>query len=195
MDPLKSPVNGNELVLGSEGELRFWYDPQGSGLAVTLSEAYDVAQEDEIENLWKLAKTAPPSPLMSPQGGKPMVRVVLGYDDDEASEGHSGDGPDSGQLTVDVDVVNQFIWFDAGELELLPRDKPDAEPTPDQEAQLENIVGVFGEQYEILSDARYAQDHPVTASLMRGTANHEGLTNWMERTGKFTERMTGGHPS
>ncbi len=116
----RCPICSAELVLGSSGQLDSWACPQGHGLAMTLSESYEQLQEDEIALLWQRARMAQPGPLTSPFGGAPMVRITVDFDDDEALEGEDGDGPNTGAVVVDVDVPNQFIWFDAGELDELP---------------------------------------------------------------------------
>jgi hypothetical protein len=75
-----------------------------------------------------------------------MVKVTAPFDGDEIDEGVAGDGPATGELPVDVCRADEVIWFDAAELDQLPADQPDAEPTPEQEAKLAEIRRTFGEE-------------------------------------------------
>ena len=43
---------------------------------------------------------------------------------------------DTGLATVDVCVVDEVIWFEEGEVEALPADLPDAQPTAAEDAAL-----------------------------------------------------------
>ena len=49
---------GTPLTRTHQGDLDAWVCPTGHGLAVTLSEAYGVAQEDELAQLWERGKRA-----------------------------------------------------------------------------------------------------------------------------------------
>lgn len=178
----RCPVCGTDLQLGSQGTLDHWSCPAGHGLALTLSESYERLQEDEIAQLWKLARSGSPGPLPSPFGGPSMVRITLGYDDDEIPEGEPGDGPDVGSVVLDVDVENQFVWFDAGELDELPEDQADAEPTPEQLAAEAEIRARFGAEIEAAADARESRE--LSEKLYRRAARHPGLLGALDRVGR-----------
>lgn len=128
-------------------------------MAATLSELYERAQEDEIHRLWALARSAP-TPADPTQGracpmcGRTMVSIAVGTDADEVDEGQPGDGPDTGEVPVDVCVADQVVWFDVAELELLPADLPDPQPTPEQEAALADITRQFGDGLVAAEGAR-----------------------------------------
>ncbi len=142
------PTCSAPLTLTPAGSFDSWICPAGHGLAATLSELYEEAQEDEARRLWTLARGA-----SSPAGGgrpcpmctAPMVSIVVPTDGDEALEGEPGDTPDAGEVPVDVCRADQVIWFDVGELDAFPDDLPDAQPTPEQEAALADIRRTFGE--------------------------------------------------
>lgn len=128
-------------------------------MAATLSELYERAQEDEIHRLWALARStpAPADPALGracPMCGRTMVSVTVGTDADEVDEGRTGDGPDIGEVPVDVCVADQVVWFDVAELELLPADLPDPQPTAEQEAALADITRQFGDELVASESAR-----------------------------------------
>ena len=141
------PVCHESLQLTEHGAFNSWVCPAGHGLAATLSELYERAQEDEIHVLWKLARAATPGPdaRLCPMGGEPMVTVSVPTDADEVDEGQPGDGPTTAEVPVDVCTRDEVIWFDAGELDELPADLLDAQPTEQQEAALADIRKTFGE--------------------------------------------------
>ncbi|MGI8756533.1 MAG: hypothetical protein ACR2MB_11855 [Acidimicrobiales bacterium] len=133
------------LTLTSHGSFDSWVCPKGHGLAATLSELYERAQEDEVHRLWELVRhtsagtEASPCPMCT----RPMVSVTVPTDEDEAAEGQPGDTPDTGEVAVEVCAADEVIWFDAGELEGFPADLPDAQPTPEQEAAVATIARTF----------------------------------------------------
>ena len=176
------PICGIELQLGSSGALDRWSCTAGHGLAMTLSESYERLQEDEIGRLWQLARDASPGPLPSPFDGMPMHRFALPYDADEIPEGEPGDGPDLGSVEVDVDVANQFVWFDAGELEELPVDLPDAEPSPEELARVAEIAAQFGQDVEEASRRRDGDD--LSEKLYRRIARSPGALSTLDRLGR-----------
>jgi hypothetical protein len=149
---------------------------------MTLSESYEALQEDEIGRLWALAREAAPGPLPSPFDGTPMKRFVLPYDDDEVPEGEPGDGPDVGSVEIDVDVANQFVWFDAGELDELPVDLPDAEPSAEELAKVAEIAAQFGAGVEAASRARDADD--LSERLYRRIAHSPTALATLDRVGR-----------
>lgn len=176
------PICGIELQLGSSGPLDYWSCTAGHGLAMTLSESYERLQEDEIALLWQRARAGEAGPLSSPFDGRPMARVTVDADADEVPDGQRGDGPSSGSVAVDVDVANQFVWFDAGELDELPADLPDAEPTPEQLAAEAEIVARFGAAIEAAGDER--ESHELTERLYRRVARHPGALGALDRVGR-----------
>jgi hypothetical protein len=176
------PICGEQLRLGSSGKLDRWSCTNGHGLAMTLSESYERLQEDEIAHLWKLASRAAPGPLESPFDGRPMARFVLPYDEDEVPEGDPGDGPDTGSVQIDVDVANQFIWFDAGELDEMPEDLPDPEPSAEELAKVAEIAAQFGAQIEAAARADESDD--LSEQLYRRIARHPGALSTLDRVGR-----------
>lgn len=146
------------LQLTNHDTFDSWVCPNGHGLAATLSELYERAQEDEIHRLWAVARAAVAAGQV---GGRPcpmcqraMVSITVGTDVDEIDDGLPGDGADTGEVPVDVCVDDQVIWFDVSELDLLPADLPDAQPTPEQEAALADIRRTFGNELVAAEDAR-----------------------------------------
>jgi len=176
------PVCGVELQLGSSGALDRWSCTGGHGLAMTLSESYERLQEDEISRLWALARDAAPGPLLSPFDGLPMRRFALPFDDDEIPEGEPGDEPDTGVLEIDVDVPNQFVWFDSGELGALPEDRPDPEPSAAELDKVAEIAAQFGTAVEDAARRRDAGD--LTERLYRRIARDPGALSTLDRVGR-----------
>jgi len=176
------PVCGVELQLGSSGALDRWTCTAGHGLALTLSESYERLQEDEIGRLWQLARDAAPGPMPSPFDGVPMRRFSLPYDEDELPEGEPGDGADIGSVEIDVDVANQFVWLDAGELEALPEDLPDPEPSAVELEKVAEIAAQFGAGVEAAARERDAGD--VTERLYRRIARNPGALSTLDRVGR-----------
>ena len=176
------PTCGTELQLGSSGSLDHWSCTSGHGLAMTLSESYERLQEDEIALLWQRARAGTAGPLPSPFDGRPMVRVEMAFDDDEVPEGEPGDGADTGTVVVDVDVENQFIWFDADELDELPTDLEDAPPTPEQLAAEAEITARFGAGIEAAAEER--EGHELSERLYRRVARHPGSLHALDSVGR-----------
>jgi hypothetical protein len=149
---------------------------------VTLSESYERLQEDEVVRLWQLARVAPAGPLGSPFDGAPMKRFALPYDEDEVAEGGAGDEPDAGTVQLDVDVANQFVWFDADELDELPADRPDPEPSSEELARVAEIAAQFGAGIE---DAARARDGgALTERLYRRIARSPEARSTLDRLGR-----------
>jgi hypothetical protein len=111
-----------------------------------------------------------------------MARFALPYDDDEVAEGEPGDGPDPGSVHIDVDVTNQFIWFDAGELDELPVDRPDPEPSAEELAKVAEIAAQFGAEIE--AAAREEQDEELTERLYRRIARNPGALSTLDKVGR-----------
>lgn len=176
------PICGAGLVLGSSGELDHWTCPAGHGVAITLTEAWGELQDDEIHQLWQKARAGSPGELPSPFGGPHMVRVVIDADPDEVDEGQAGDGATTVSVTIDVDVDNQFLWFDAGELEELPEDIENAGPTPEQLAAEQQITARFGQEIEDAADEREGQE--ISEKLYRRVARHPGMLKTLDSVGR-----------
>ncbi|MBX3283875.1 MAG: hypothetical protein KF703_00885 [Actinobacteria bacterium] len=143
------PTCNASLQLTPHGSFDSWICPAGHGLAATLSELYEEAQEDEARRLWALARAATPAGpdgRPCPMCTRPMVAVTVPTDADEALEGEPGDTPDTGEVPVDVCVADQVIWFDVAELDAFPDDLPDPQPTAEQEAALADIRRTFGDE-------------------------------------------------
>ena len=149
---------------------------------MTRSEGYEVLQEDELAQLWSKARSAPAGPLTSPFGRSAMARVTIDADPDEAPEGTTDDGATTATVTVDIDVDNQFIWLDAGELQDLPADLADAEPDPDDLAREQEIIARFGESYEDAAEA--SEGRHLTERLYRRVARHPGAMSALDRLGR-----------
>ena len=171
----------------------FWMCEQNHGVALTLSEAYETAQEDEMRLLWLLATGKRPDvghPRPSTRGcpgcAAKMVTVDLPYDDDEVDEGEEGDGENLGSIEVEVCTICQFVWFDAGELEELPADLPDPEPTPEQEAALERIIDDFGRQMAATFADRDAQD--LAGRFARHLEDRPGMHRALSRATFWSDR-------
>lgn len=64
-----------DLKLGPSGKLDAWSCPAGHGIALTLSEAYERLEDDEIHAIWKDSETAPQIEL---------IRKTFDHDLDEA---------------------------------------------------------------------------------------------------------------
>ncbi len=157
------PTCGAPLTLTHSGELDTWVCPQHHGAAMTMSEAYRHLQDDELESLWQLARSATPSSQarLSPLTGRPMVSVILRYDSDEAP----GVPVAEGTVTLDIDADEQFIWFDASEFAALPTDLPNAEPTTEELGAVESIRARYGEA--IVTDSHDRTLHDLAERIQR----------------------------
>lgn len=176
------PVCQRPLVLGARDGTDRWSCPAGCGLALTLSEAHGHLQDDELADLWQRARRAAPGPLASPFGGRPMARFELPVDADEVPAGAPGGGPVTSTVTLDVDVDEQFVWFDAGELEEFPADLADAGPTAEQLAAEERIRRDFGAALDAAALERGS--HQLTERLYRRVARHPGALGALDRLGR-----------
>ena len=145
---------GSPLTRTHTGDLDAWVCPTGHGLAVTLSEAYVVAQGDELAVLWERGRSAAAGIRRCPMCETAMTVVSLGVDDDEQPEGEPGDGPATSTVKVDLCAPCQVLWFDGNELAGLPSDRPDAAPSADELAHVAEIRRLFGEGIEAAGEAR-----------------------------------------
>jgi Zn-finger nucleic acid-binding protein len=167
--------------------------PENHGVALTLAEGYESAQEDEMRLLWQLAMGRRPDvghPRPSDRGcpgcSMRMVTVDLPYDDDEVDEGNEGDGENLGEIEVEVCTMCQFVWFDAGELEELPADLPDPELSADQQAQLDRIISDFGNQMASTFAERDGRD--PAERFARRVAGRPGLHRGLARATFWSSR-------
>lgn len=176
------PDCGVDLAHGSEGALDHWSCPNGDGVALTLSEGHERLQPDELGALWQTARRSPPGDRPSPFDGRPMVQVTLDYDEDEVPEGEPGDGPTTGTVVLDVDVEQQFIWFDAGELEQLPHDLPDAPVDPEVLAREREIRERFGAGIESALAERHEDE--LGERIYRRLARNPGLVRSLDQLGR-----------
>lgn len=151
------------LVLTHSGELDSWVCPSQHGVAMTLSEAYGVVQDDEIHLLWELARGAAPDPCgtPSPMTGRAMVSVEVPYDVDETPDVRAA----AGVVVLDVDLDEQVIWFDESELEALPTDLPNAEPSPEELAAVGEIRRRYGEA--VVADSHEQTSHELAERVQR----------------------------
>ena len=121
------PSCRSDLALTADGDFDAWICPQGHGLAFTLSEAYARLADDDIHTIWAAAKTAPHGTHGCPMCEQTMVAVPC-----EA-------------ITLDVCVTDEVLWFDRGELEVLPPDQPAPAPSAEDEAELASVTDQFGD--------------------------------------------------
>lgn len=182
------PSCGEALVLTHTGSFDSWACPTGHGVAMSLTEGYERLQEDELSTLWSLARHAEPGPAArrSPITGRPMVAVEVPWDDDETAEGAVGDGTNPGSVWLDVDLDEQIVWLDAGELDMFPADRPDPEPSPEEVAKVAEIRAAFGQQVVEAEHAREARG--LTEVVYRRIAAHRGLSRVLTEVGSLGRR-------
>lgn len=182
------PICETALDKTADGNFDSWVCPHGHGLAATLSEGYELMQEDELYELWQLARGAAPgsSAQACPICAKAMVLVDVPYDDDEAREGDEGDGPDLGSVELDVCLDDQLLWFDLGELAQFPADLPDPEPTPEELEAVAEIRASFGQGVVDAHEARTSDD--LTEKIYRRIARRKGLTKVLTEVGSLGRR-------
>ena len=123
------PTCREELTLEADDTFNAWTCPAGHGLAFTLSEAYERLPDDEIQAIWQRARST--DVATSTRGcsmcGATMVAVPCE------------------SITLDVCVIDEVLWLDAGELDQLPPDVPEAPPSPEETAWLEAVTEEFGD--------------------------------------------------
>ena len=166
------PRCGAELKLGASGRLDAWTCPAGHGVGLTLSEAYEQAQEDELSRLWEAAKTASAGKHACSMCDRPMANVTIDVDPDE-----SPNAAGSLQVTLDVCRDDQFIWFDPGELDQLPEDLPDPQPSAAEVVEIDRITTV----YERELDAAYEDDSLLGRFADRVSKRHPGFVKFLDR--------------
>jgi hypothetical protein len=106
-----------------------------------------------------------------------MVAVDAGVDPDEAREGEAGDAPTAHEVPVDVCVRDQVVWFDVAELEAMPADLADPEPTAEQDAALEQIRDAWGDQIEAAADDRPDLAERVLARVRRSPRAFDAVSH------------------
>jgi Zn-finger nucleic acid-binding protein len=120
------------LALGANGLTGFWSCPNGHGVACTVTAAYGHVDEAEIRAIWQGSASATPGSHSCPMCGHPMVEVAAAA----ASAGAAA-------VPVDVCRDDELFWLDAGEVDQLPKDTPDAPLTAEQEHDLAAIRQTF----------------------------------------------------
>jgi Zn-finger nucleic acid-binding protein len=101
-----------------------------------------------------------------------MANVTIDVDPDES--------PDAGgalQVTLDVCRDDQFVWFDPGELDQLPEDLPDPQPSAAEVVQIDRITTA----YERELDAAYADDSSLGRFADRVSKRHPGFVKFLDR--------------
>ncbi len=181
------PSRHADLSQGATGDLNLWSCPTGDGLAFTVSEAYTRLQEDEIARLWELADKAGPGPHACPICTGPMRRATGGYDDDEIKLGEKDDTPDTGSVILDICVGDQFVWFDAGELDLMPQDKKDAEPSSEELATIGKMTRQFGHNLTETWEKR--DSNPIVDAVYRHVVRHPGFLGVVDHMALDPEAM------
>lgn len=158
------------LAAFQEGEFDAWECKAGHGLAMSLSEAHGRLQDDEVEAIWKAARSAPRSGLKSPLLGQPMAEIAVTVDDDEVV-GNAGPGAREVKLQVAVD--EQFLWFASKDFAAMPADLPNAGPS---EAEIKAQAALAAQSREAiakdLAARETALDRVATSVGSRATALH-----------------------
>ena len=172
MDPLpapKCPRCGAELELGSNGQLDFWSCPAGHGLGLTVSEAYERLQNDEIAKIWHDSDGAPAGEHACPMCGLPMVNVTVGVD--AKSNGK--------RVALDVCREDELFWFDAGELDAFPQHVPDPGPSPEEQKKIDLVLSAFDKNLEegLEAEADRGVLNKLTSRLVR---RHPGFAHVLD---------------
>jgi Zn-finger nucleic acid-binding protein len=164
------PICGAELTRTVTGDLATWTCPAGHGAGLTVTEAYHHLQDDEIHRAWDAAKTAPAGPHKCPICARPMVVVTLSYGPDELADGAAGKAAPTGQETIDICTEDELIWLAPGELDGLPTDLPNPEPSAEELAQIDAIRQAFGQS--LLDDAHQEDAATLTGRMTRHLSSH-----------------------
>jgi len=83
---------------------------------MSLIEAYEHLQPDELDAIRAGVQNAPVSRLRSPVSGELMVDVTFSVDNDL----NVGAGEFNPRMTIEVDAANSFGWFSREELRDMP---------------------------------------------------------------------------
>jgi Zn-finger nucleic acid-binding protein len=154
------------LALGANGITGFWSCPNGHGAACTVTAAYGHVDEAEIRAIWQASASAAAGTRSCPMCSQPMVEVA-------APSAAAG----SAAVPIDVCRGDELLWLDAGEVDQLPKDTPEAPLTAEQEQKLGAIrqsidaaidEGIRQQQsgfFNRLTD-RIADRHPAFTGLL-----------------------------
>ena len=126
------PKCGAELKLGASGRLHAWSCPAGHGVGFTVTEAYERLADDEVHTIWQASEHGAPGSYACPMCTRQMVSVTVAVG-----------GPGSPQETLDVCREDEFIWFDAGELDEFPQHAPAPEASADEQRKIDEIRKTF----------------------------------------------------
>jgi Zn-finger nucleic acid-binding protein len=172
----KCPRCGTALIQGTQkNDIDAWACPNHHGVGITLSEAWGHLQDDEIRAIWRAAKNGQPSAPNSPALAGNMVRIEITVDSDE-EEGNCG--PGVFQIELDVDVDEQFIWFDSGELERMPDDLPNPDMSEEERKHVEEIAQQFGES--IMTNYHKRENESLEGKLYNFVASHKRMKQLVE---------------
>ncbi|HEY7105636.1 MAG TPA: zf-TFIIB domain-containing protein [Acidimicrobiia bacterium] len=127
------PTCGSELHLTRDGVLDAWLCPNGHGTGFTLTEAYHRIDDDEVHAIWQQARTASPGARACPLCGVTMVTM-------DVAPARSDGGA---TFALDVCLADELLWFDAGELDAIPRRSEHGEDHAD-DARIADITRQFG---------------------------------------------------
>jgi Zn-finger nucleic acid-binding protein len=105
-----------------------------------------------------------------------MVTVTIGIDADESVDGPL-DMTDTDRVTLDVCRDDQFIWFDPGELDELPDDLPEPEPSAAEVAQVDRITTA----YERELAAAYEDDSLLGRFADKVAKRHPSFVKFLDR--------------
>lgn len=106
-----------------------------------------------------------------------MANVTIDVDAEESAEGEPGDAADTESLSLDVCREDQFIWFDPGELDELPEDLPDPEPST---AELEKVAQIR-KAYDRDIDESLVDDSMLGRFADRVATRHPGFLKFLDR--------------
>jgi Zn-finger nucleic acid-binding protein len=184
---MHSPTTGAPLARRDIApNITAWVAVDGSGQAITHSEAFALGQEDELQRLWLAAHRSTDSGHVCPCPLKQtMALATIDLDFDEAVDDDQAEGDST--VAVDVCTNCQMLWFDAGELESLPADQKDAEPTAEEIAQLRSITTKWSKEMdEILASREVIADNDTlherfTNSMMRSITKNPGFLRALHR--------------
>ena len=174
------PSCTSQLTLTSKDELDTWNCNEGHGLGMVMHEAYGILQDDEIQQIWDQTKSSTQqSPRACPICERAMLAIEVAYDADEILEGTEHDGENEGSVWLDVCDPCQLIWFDSGELELLPTDLENAAPSPQVLEMESQVRAAFSESY--MSAVRSRTEDGFTERVYNAVLNREPQTGLISR--------------
>ena len=127
------------------------------------------------------------SRLKSPVLGRDMRRIEISVDSDE-EEGNRG--PGAFQMELDVNVDEQFIWFDSGELERMPDDIPNPPLSEEERKQIAEISQQFGDS--IMAAYHKRENESLDGKLLNFVASHKRMRRVHERLARMVEAIMPG---